>query len=112
VGRHLVADYLADIKQTQHIDLAIANAENSAGGFGVRPSIAEELFALGLDVLTSGNHIWDKKEIYDYFALRPSLLRPANYSTPAPGSGVFVANARNGNQCTVINLQGRVYTPM
>ena len=63
VGRRIVADHLADIKQTQQIDLAIANAENSAGGFGITPSIAEELFGLGLDVLTSGNHIWDKKEI-------------------------------------------------
>jgi len=112
VGRHIVADHLADIKETQHIDLAIANAENSAGGFGVTPSVAEELFAMGLDVLTSGNHIWDKKEIYDYIARRPALLRPANYSAPAPGAGLFVAAARNGNQCAVINLQGRVYMPV
>src|SRR5579871_3570356 len=112
VGRHLVADHLADIKQTQRIDLAIANAENSAGGFGITPSIAEELFSLGLDVLTSGNHIWDKKEIYDYFPRRPALLRPANYSAPAPGAGVIVANARNGNRCAVINLQGRTYMPI
>jgi len=112
VGRHIVADHLADIKQTQRIDLAIANAENSAGGFGVTPSIAEELFAMGLDVLTSGNHIWDKKEIYDYLGRHPALLRPANYSAAAPGSGVMVANARNGNQCAVINLQGRTYMPM
>jgi len=111
VGRRLVGDHLADIKQTQRIDLAIANAENAAGGFGVTPSIAEELFALGLDVLTSGNHIWDKKEIYEYFAGRPMLLRPANYPAPAPGAGVFVATARNGNQCAVLNLQGRTYMP-
>jgi metallophosphoesterase (TIGR00282 family) len=112
VGRHIVADHLADIKQTHRIDLAIANAENSAGGFGVTPSIAEELFALGLDVLTTGNHIWDKKEIYDYIARQPALLRPANYGAAAPGSGVIVANARNGNQCAVINLQGRTYMPL
>ena len=111
VGRRIVADHLADIKQTQQIDLAIANAENSAGGFGITPTIAEELFAMGLDVLTSGNHIWDKKEIYDYFARRPALLRPANYSAPAPGSGVIVVPARNGSDCAVINLQGRVYMP-
>jgi metallophosphoesterase (TIGR00282 family) len=112
VGRHIVADHLADIKQTQRIDLAIANAENSAGGFGVTPSIAEELFAMGLDVLTTGNHIWDKKEIYEYLGRHPALLRPGNYSAAAPGSGVIVANARNGNQCAVINLQGRTYMPM
>lgn len=112
VGRHIVADHLADIRQTQQIDLAIANAENSAGGFGVTPSIAEELFAMGLDVLTTGNHIWDKKEIYDYFARQPKLLRPANYPAAAPGSGVIVVNARNGNQCAVMNLQGRTYMPL
>src|SRR5216684_9062402 len=110
-GRRIVADHLADIKQTQQIDIAIANAENSAGGFGITPTIAEELFGLGLDVLTSGNHIWDKKEIYDYFARRPALLRPANYSSPAPGSGVIVVKARNGAECAVINLQGRTYMP-
>jgi len=112
IGRRLVADHLADIKQTQRIDLAIANAENAAGGFGVTPSIAEELFEMGLDVLTSGNHIWDKKEIYEYLVRRPALLRPANYSQPAPGAGLFVANARNGNRCAVINLQGRTYMPI
>ena len=65
------------------IDLAIANAENSAGGFGITPAIAEELLALGIDVLTTGNHIWDKREIYDYFAQQPRLLRPANYPKAA-----------------------------
>jgi len=110
-GRGIVADHLQDIRHSQQIDLAIANAENAAGGFGITPTIAEELFALGLDVLTSGNHVWDKKEIYDYFARRPALLRPANYSAPAPGSGVIVVKARNGASCAVINLQGRTYMP-
>ena len=112
VGRRIVADHLADIKETQRIDLAIANAENAAGGFGVTPSVAEELFGMGLDVLTSGNHIWDKKEICDYFARRPALLRPANYSATAPGSGVIVVTAGNGADCAVINLQGRTYMPL
>ena len=76
-------------QRNQRIDLAIANGENSAGGFGITPTVAEELFGMGLDVLTSGNHIWDKKEIYDYFARRPALLRPANYAAPAPGAGVI-----------------------
>jgi 2',3'-cyclic-nucleotide 2'-phosphodiesterase len=111
VGRHIVADHLADIKETQRIDLAIANAENAAGGFGVTPTVAEELFAMGLDVLTSGNHIWDKKEIYDYLTRRPALLRPANYVSTAPGAGVIVVKARNGQDCAVINLQGRTYMP-
>ncbi|HJT89103.1 MAG TPA: TIGR00282 family metallophosphoesterase [Bryobacteraceae bacterium] len=109
-GRRIVADHLQDIVETNAIDLAIANAENAAGGFGVTPSIAEELFGLGLDVLTSGNHIWDKREVYDYFERQPRLLRPANYPE-APGSGVIVVRARNGVDCAVVNLQGRTYMP-
>ena len=109
-GRRLVADHIQDIIATNHIDLAIANAENSAGGFGVTPSIAEDLFALGIDVLTSGNHIWDKREIFDYLTRQPRLLRPGNYPE-APGSGVIVYRARNGVNCAVMNLQGRTYMP-
>lgn len=109
-GRRIVADHLQDIRQTNRIDLAIANAENAAGGFGITPSVAEELFALGLDVLTSGNHVWDKREVFDYFARQPRLLRPANYPD-APGSGVVKVRARNGVECAVFNLQGRTYMP-
>ena len=110
-GRKIVADHLQDITATNHIDLTIANAENSAGGFGVTPAIAEELFAMGIDVLTSGNHIWDKREIYDYLGHQPRLLRPANYADGVPGSGLAVVKARNGARCAVINLQGRTYMP-
>jgi len=109
-GRRIVADHLQDIIETNRIDLAVANAENAAGGFGITPAIAEELLALGLDVLTSGNHVWDKRELYDYFARQPRLLRPANYAG-VPGSGVVVRQARNGVDCAVINLQGRTYMP-
>jgi len=110
-GRRIVADHLQDIKDTNRIDLAIANGENAAGGFGLTPSIAEELFAMGLDVLTSGNHVWDKKEIYDYLPRQPKLLRPANYPPGAPGRGVMVACSPQGVPCAVINLQGRTYMP-
>ncbi len=109
-GRRIVADHLQDIVETNHIDLAIANAENAAGGFGITPSIAEELFELGLHVLTSGNHVWDKRELYDYFARQPRLLRPGNYAG-VPGHGVVTVRARNGVDCAVINLQGRTYMP-
>jgi len=109
-GRRIVADHLQDIVDSNHIDLAIANAENSAGGFGITPAIAEELFKLGLDVLTSGNHVWDKRELFDYFARQPRLLRPANYPD-APGRGVIAIRARNGVECAVLNLQGRTYMP-
>src|ERR1700742_2951478 len=103
-GRRMVADHVEDIVKTNSIDLVIANGENSASGFGITPSIAEDLFGLGIDVLTTGNHIWDKREIFDYFARQPRLLRPANYPD-APGKGSVTVTARNGSQVAVINLQ-------
>ncbi len=109
-GRRIVADHLQDIVATNRIDLTIANGENAAGGFGITPSIAEDLFALGIDVITSGNHVWDKRELYDYLARQPRLLRPGNYPD-APGQGVVTVTARNGIECAVINLQGRTYMP-
>jgi metallophosphoesterase (TIGR00282 family) len=109
-GRRIVADHLQDIVATNSIDLAIANAENAAGGFGITPAIAEDLFALGLDVLTSGNHIWDKREIFDYLDRQPRLIRPANYPA-GPGKGVHVVRTKSGVDCAIINLQGRVYMP-
>lgn len=110
-GRSIVAQNLRKIVAEEKIDLAIANAENSAGGFGITPQLADDLFGYGLDVLTTGNHVWDKREIYDYFARQPRLLRPANYPADNPGAGVVVVEARNGVQCAVMNLQGRVYMP-
>ncbi len=108
-GRRLVTDHLADIREAQKIDLIIANSENSAGGFGVTPATAEELFALGVDVQTGGNHSFDKREIYDYMGSHPRLLRPANFAPGAPGAGLATVTARNGVQCAVLNLQGRTY---
>ncbi len=111
-GRRMVADHLEDIAKTNTIDLTIANAENSAGGFGITPSIAEDLFALGIDVITTGNHVWDKRDIFDYLGRQPRLLRPANYPE-APGQGVIAIRARNGVECAVLNLQGRTFmTPI
>jgi metallophosphoesterase (TIGR00282 family) len=95
---------------SNRIDLVIANGENAAGGFGITPSIAEDLFSVGIDVITSGNHIWDKREVYDYFSRQPRLLRPANYPD-APGGGVVTLTAKNGAECAVLNLQGRTYMP-
>ncbi len=108
-GRRIVSEHLRDIVEVQKIDLTIANCENAAGGHGVTPQIAEELFALGIDAMTSGNHIWDKKEIFDYIARKPRLLRPANYPPGAPGAGVVVVRAKNGVECAIVNLQGRTY---
>ncbi len=110
-GRGMVARHLKDIVAAENIHLAIANVENAAGGFGVSPQLADELFNFGLDVLTTGNHVWDKREIYEYFPSHPRLLRPDNYPEGLPGAGVVVVQAHNGVDCAVINLQGRVYMP-
>jgi metallophosphoesterase (TIGR00282 family) len=106
-GRTMVAENIADIIKDRQIDLAIANSENSAGGFGVTPAIAEELFALNIDVLTGGNHSFDKREIVDYMASQPRLLRPANYPAGVAGSGLYLGTTRSGIPYAVINLQGR-----
>ncbi|MGD0201085.1 MAG: TIGR00282 family metallophosphoesterase [Bryobacteraceae bacterium] len=108
-GRRIIAERLSEIISAERIDLAVANAENAAGGFGITPLVAEELFTLGLDVLTTGNHIWDKREILDYLDRQPRLLRPANYPGAIPGRGVHVGRARNGTEVAVINLQGRTH---
>ena len=110
-GRGIVADHLNDIRAAQGIDVVIANVENSAAGFGITPNVADELFRYGIDVMTSGNHIWDKRDIYDYFARTPRLLRPANYPQECPGAGVFIHETKSGAHCAVINLQGLVYMP-
>ena len=110
-GRAIVANYTQQLIGQYGIHLVIANAENSAGGFGVTPPIADDLFSLGIDVLTTGNHVWDKREIYDYFPRHPRLLRPGNYADELPGSGLVTVKARNGVECAVMNLQGRVHMP-
>ncbi len=110
-GRAIVAEQLNSLVTEYKVDLAIANGENSAGGFGITPSITEELLSLGLDVLTGGNHSFDKREIYDYIGHQPRLLRPANYPPGPPGEGVYIGKARNGVAYAVINLQGRTYMP-
>ena len=109
-GRRIVADHLQDIATTNQIDLVIANAENSAGGFGITPQIADDLLALGIDVLTSGNHVWDKRDLYEYLDRQPRLIRPANYPD-APGKGMVTVQSRRGIPCAVLNLQGRTYMP-
>jgi hypothetical protein len=106
-GRTMVARHLREIVAREGIHLSIANVENAAGGFGISPQLADELFGYGLDVLTTGNHVWDKREIYDYLPRQPRLLRPANYVDELPGRGVVVVDARNGVACAVMNLQGR-----
>ena len=112
-GRKIVDERLADILSSQSIDLCIANGENSASGFGITPRLADGLFAAGIEVLSGGNHIWDRKEILEYFPHEPRLLRPANFPNGAPGSGLYSGTAKNGVPYAVLNLQGRTFmTPL
>jgi 2',3'-cyclic-nucleotide 2'-phosphodiesterase len=112
-GRRIVREMLPVLRAELQPDLVLANAENAAAGFGITPALVEELLDLGIEVLTSGNHIWDKKEIYPYLReqVNGRLLRPANYPGDAPGRGVFVGKTVAGIDYAVINLQGRVFMP-
>jgi len=108
-GRQIVQHRLADIVAQRQIDLVIANGENSASGFGITPRLAEELLNMGIDVLTGGNHSWDRREILEYMPHESRLLRPANFPDGNPGSGLYVGTAKNGVKYAVLNLQGRVF---
>jgi metallophosphoesterase (TIGR00282 family) len=112
-GRQIVQDRLADIVSQRQIDLVIANGENSASGFGITPRLADELLGTGIEVLTGGNHSWDRKEILEYLPHQPRLLRPGNFPEGVPGTGTYVGVAKNGVKYAVLNLQGRVFlTPI
>lgn len=116
-GRRIVHAHLQHVVESNSVDLVVINVENAAGGFGVTPGIAEEFFDLGAHVLTSGNHIWDKREIIDWMQSVPDdsherprrLLRPANYVPGVPGHGVYEGALADGTPYAVINLQGRVF---
>jgi 2',3'-cyclic-nucleotide 2'-phosphodiesterase len=108
-GRELVRTGLHGLVDHHRIDLVIANAENSAAGFGITREIGDQLLDWGVDVMTSGNHIWDKKEALDYIGAEPRLLRPANYPAGAPGNGTYLARTRDGRTVGVANAMGRVF---
>lgn len=115
-GRHIVREHLPQLLRTHAVDLLVVNGENAAGGFGITPSIAEDIFDLGAHVITTGNHIWDKKEIFEYMTV-PSdshergrrILRPANYAVTTPGFGVYQGTLADGQTYAVMNMQGRVF---
>jgi metallophosphoesterase (TIGR00282 family) len=109
-ARRAVRDLVPALIEKEEIDLAIANAENAAGGMGVDIKSANELLSAGVQVLTSGNHIWKKKEIYPFLDDHASLIRPANFPAGAPGKG-WCLWQRNGLRALIINLQGRVFMP-
>ena len=112
-GRRIVKEVLPLLREELQPDLILANGENSAAGFGITPALVEELLDLDIAVLTSGNHIWDKKEIYSFLReqVNGRLLRPANYPPGTPGRGLFVGKTAAGIGFAVINLQGRVFMP-
>lgn len=116
-GRTIVYEYLAALMKANAVDLCIANGENAAGGFGLTPAIAEEFLDIGIDVITTGNHVWDKRELTEYFNAAASepysparrVLRPANYPAGTPGVGMYEGTTRAGVPYAVVNLQGRVF---
>jgi metallophosphoesterase (TIGR00282 family) len=109
-ARRAVRDLVPSLIAKEEIDLVVANAENAAGGMGVDIKSAKELLSAGVQVLTSGNHIWKKKEIYSFLDDQESLIRPANFPAGAPGKG-WCLWQHNGLRALVINLQGRVFMP-
>ena len=109
-GRVAVRELLDSVVDRYNIDLVAANAENVAGGFGVTEATTDELFAAGVHILTTGNHVWDKKEGLELLASEPErILRPANYPPDAPGSGLATVETPGGISITIVNLSGRVF---
>jgi len=108
-GRTALALFLRKVQEAHDIQLTVANGENAAGGFGITPETAADLLRLGVDVITSGNHIWDKKDVLGYIPKESRLLRPLNYPPGAPGYGSIVVTARNGTKVAVLNASGRVF---
>jgi metallophosphoesterase (TIGR00282 family) len=108
-GRHAIRELLPKIVKREKVDFVVANAENAAGGSGITPMLADELLDYGVDVITSGDHIWKRKEISDRLSQDARILRPANYPRESPGSGSTVVESKSGIEVGVINLQGRVF---
>jgi metallophosphoesterase (TIGR00282 family) len=116
-GRKIVREHIGHLREANKVDLTIINAENAAGGFGLTPQIAEDLFDLGAEVLTTGNHVWDKRELIDYLNSAPAgshdrarrVLRPANLQPGLPGHGVYEGTTAGGVDYAVVDLMGRVF---
>jgi 2',3'-cyclic-nucleotide 2'-phosphodiesterase len=115
-GRRIVREHLPHVIESNAVDLLVINGENAAGGFGITPAIAEELFDLGAHVITTGNHVWDKREIFEYMTVPEDshergrrVLRPANYAVGTPGFGMYQGALPTGQSYAVINMQGRVF---
>jgi 2',3'-cyclic-nucleotide 2'-phosphodiesterase len=109
-GRRVLEERLYDLRQQREIDFVVSNVENAAAGFSITARIAKDLFAAGVDVMTSGNHIFDKREVLEYIEQEPRLLRPANYAPGVPGKGRWVGKVK-GRPVAVLNFQGRAFMP-
>ncbi|MDF2636040.1 MAG: hypothetical protein K0R78_2914 [Pelosinus sp.] len=109
-GRRTAAHYIPLLKEKYNLDLIIANGENSAGGVGITAKVLEELLEMGIDCITTGNHVWDKKEIFNFIDTSNNLIRPANYPPGTPGKGYHVLSIKN-HKVAIINLLGRVFMP-
>jgi 2',3'-cyclic-nucleotide 2'-phosphodiesterase len=110
-GRRAVSEILPRLRRTLETDLVIANGENSAGGSGITPKIAGELFAAGVEIITTGDHLWDQKEVVTLLQNEPRFLRPLNYPSGTPGQGSLVHQPSNRPPVAVVNLQGVVFMP-
>ncbi len=110
-GRRVAAALIPELVQDYEVDLVIANGENAAGGFGLTDNTARKLHSYGADIITSGNHIWDRKEFITCLEKSDRILRPCNYPEEAPGIGSVIITTRSGTQIAVINLQGRTGMP-
>lgn len=108
-GRDIVLSELPRLKTKEEIDFVIVNGENAAGGYGITKKICDELFSVGVDVITSGNHIWDQKETADFISTEKRLLRPLNFMEGTPGSGCEIYSLKNNKKVAVINIMGNVY---
>jgi metallophosphoesterase (TIGR00282 family) len=110
-GRKILTAALKTLKEKYEAEFVVANVENAAEGAGVVPKVGDEILSAGVDVMTSGNHIFDKKEVIQYIENQPRLLRPANYAPDAPGRGLWLGSTASGTQVAVINIQGRIFMP-
>jgi len=108
-GREVARRAIPALIERESLDFVIANVENSAAGFGVTGDLADAILSYGVDAMTSGNHVWDKKEILDYIPRQPKLIRPANFPPGTPGRGSYVGKTRTGEPIGVINVMGRIF---
>lgn len=109
-GRRALQENVRELVMNENIDLVIANGENAAGGIGITREVAKEIFATGVDVITTGNHVWDKRDLLKYIDKEPRIIRPANYPPGTPGVGYGCYDTNKGQVC-VFNISGRIFMP-